>query len=116
MLKNYNFMLIILGAIPGAFLRWQLNSFLVSNLVGALVIGIIIGMKLSDSTNLILGFGFCGSLTTYSSWIMDFSNLLLNGAYLDALFSAISMICIGLVFTLIGHYIGKVFRYLMLIQ
>ena len=109
-------MLIILGAIPGGLLRWQLQNYFVANLIGALVIGIIVGMKFSDSTNLILGFGFCGSLTTYSSWIIDSVNLLFNGAYLEALYSAISMILIGLIFSLIGCYIGKGVRSLMLIQ
>ena len=116
MSKKYIFMLIFLGAIPGGLLRWQLQNYFVANLIGALFIGIIIGMKLSDATNLILGFGFCGSLTTYSSWIIESANLLFNGAYLEALFAIISMILVGLSFSLIGCYIGKGVRHLMLLQ
>ena len=116
MSKQYSLILILLGSIPGAFLRWQLQNYFVANLIGALVIGIIVGMKFSDSTNLILGFGFCGSLTTYSSWMIDAVNLLFNGAYLEVLSSAILMLLIGLTFALIGCYIGKGVRYLMPIQ
>ena len=116
MFRNYNFILILIGAIPGAVLRWQLQNYILANLIGALVIGIIIGMKLSASTNLILGFGFCGSLTTYSSWLINSAYLLFNGDYLEALFSTVSMILIGLTFSFIGYNIGKGAKHLMLIQ
>ena len=114
--KTYNLILIFIGAIPGGLLRWQLQDYFVANLIGALVIGIVMGMKLSDSNNLMLGFGFCGSLTTYSSWIIHSINLLFNGSYLEAFSSIISLLLIGLTFVFMGFAIGNLIRKIMLIQ
>ena len=115
-LKNYNLILIFLGAIPGSLIRWQLQDYFVANLIGAFVIGMVMGMKLSESNNLMLGFGFCGSLTTYSTWIIHSINLLFNGSYLEALSSIVSLLLIGLTFACMGFFIGNLIRKIMLIQ
>ena len=59
-----------LGAVPGALLRWLLQADPLANLVGCLVLGLVSG---SDPARprvmLMVGIGFCGSLTTFSGWI-----------------------------------------------
>jgi len=82
-------LLVGLGAIPGALLRWQsavqlgpwlgdsAGADLLVNVVGSFVLGYLAG-PIPRRTGLVLlvGIGFCGSLTTFSSWILDVVKLL----------------------------------------
>jgi len=85
-------LLVGLGAIPGALLRWQsavqlgpwlggsAGADLLVNVVGSFVLGFLAG-PIPRRTGLVLlvGIGFCGSLTTFSSWILDVVKLLEAG-------------------------------------
>ncbi|MCP9774205.1 CrcB family protein [Cyanobium sp. WAJ14-Wanaka] len=70
--------LVSCGAIPGALLRWQLvlilgssAGTLAANLFGCAVIGALIALPTTrQRLFLAAGVGFCGSLTTFSSWIL----------------------------------------------
>jgi len=61
---------VALGAIPGALLRWWLANTLVANSLGCFVVGAA-GLLDAPSPRrrLLVGVGFAGSLTTFSSWI-----------------------------------------------
>ena len=80
------------GAVPGAWLRWQSGvhlgpvlggsavSDLLVNLIGSLLLGFLAGpMPRRPSLLLLLGIGFCGCLTTFSSWMLDVVKLLEAG-------------------------------------
>ena len=69
-------LLVALGAVPGALLRWQLalhlaDQNLVANTLGSSLLGFVAGMPAAPRRQLLLGVGFCGSLTTFSSWMLD---------------------------------------------
>ena len=69
-------LLVALGAVPGALLRWQLalhlaDQNLVANTMGAALLGFLAGLPAAPRRQLLLGIGFCGSLTTFSSWMLD---------------------------------------------
>ena len=81
--------LVALGAVPGALLRWQssvqLGPFLggnagadlLVNLVGSFILGFLAGpIPRRTSLLLLVGIGFCGSLTTFSSWMLDVAKLI----------------------------------------
>ena len=81
--------LVAAGAVPGALLRWQSDqqlgphlggsgvANLLVNLLGAFVLGVLAGpIPRRTSLVLLLGIGFCGSLTTFSSWMLDVARLL----------------------------------------
>lgn len=87
---------ISVGAALGALLRWQLgirlNSLfptippgtLVANLVGAYVIGVAIAFfasfsALSPEWRLLIITGFCGGLTTFSTFAAELTILLQQG-------------------------------------
>ncbi|MFN9629077.1 MAG: fluoride efflux transporter FluC [Cyanobacteriota bacterium] len=63
---------VALGAIPGALLRWSLANTLLANTLGCFVVGAS-GLLTSPSPRrrLLVGIGFAGSLTTFSTWILS---------------------------------------------
>ncbi|MFM7266576.1 MAG: CrcB family protein [Cyanobium sp.] len=68
--------LVAAGAIPGALLRWWLPDLLLANLLGCLLLGLLVGAA-GGRPRLLLwgGIGFCGSLTSFSSWILALAAL-----------------------------------------
>ena len=77
-------LLVALGAVPGALLRWQLSLHLtdqnlLANVLGAACLGFLGGLPAAPRRQLLVGVGFCGSLTTFSSWMLDAVRLLASG-------------------------------------
>lgn len=111
---------ICVGASSGALLRWwlgiQLNSLfpdippgtLLSNLIGGYIIGIAIAFfasappSLSPEWRLLIITGFCGALTTFSTFSAEITTLLQQGRILLT-FGAIAVHVTGsLTMTLLG--------------
>ena len=66
---------VALGALPGALLRWQValhlqDQNLLVNTLGASLLGLLAGLPFAPRRQLLLGIGFCGSVTTFSSWML----------------------------------------------
>ena len=83
-------LLVATGAIPGALVRWQLADIvqdhnLLVNIAGAGLLGLLMGLPFAPRRQLLLGVGFCGSVTTFSSWMLDVVELLSSGAYVEAI-------------------------------
>ncbi|QEY32516.1 CrcB family protein [Synechococcus sp. RSCCF101] len=78
-------LLVALGAVPGALLRWQVGNDLIVNTLGSLLLGLLAGLPLRPRRQLLLGVGFCGSVTTFSGWMVECLDLLLAGRAGDAL-------------------------------
>jgi CrcB protein len=102
-------LLVALGAIPGALLRWQstvqlgpwlggsAGADLLVNVLGSLVLGFLAGpIPMRTGLVLLLGIGFCGSLTTFSSWILDVVKLLEGGQPLAATLLVLLSLGMGL--------------------
>jgi len=74
-------LLVGLGAVPGALLRWLLQTDPLANLLGCLVIGVVSGSEPPrPRAMLLVGIGFCGSLTTFSGWILALEKALARGS------------------------------------
>lgn len=75
---------VAVGAIPGALLRWWLANLLVANTLGCLVVGAS-GLLETPSTRrrLLVGMGFAGSLTSFSSWVFALLSDLQRGQWAD---------------------------------
>lgn len=109
--------LVGIGAVPGALIRWQAaglyfggaNNVCV-NVIGAFVLGLIVGRKLQARWQLLLGTGFCGSLTTFSSWMVDCVTLMGTGRWPQALGLIGITLGLGLGFGAVGLMLGRWLR------
>ena len=82
--------LVALGAVPGAVLRWQVAAHLhdndvIVNVLGAFILGLLVGLPIRPKRQLLIGIGFCGSLTTFSSWMVHCVTFISQGDWLAAL-------------------------------
>jgi CrcB protein len=114
-------LLVALGAMPGALLRWQstvqlgpwlggsAGADLLVNVVGSFVLGFLAG-PIPRRTGLVLlvGIGFCGSLTTFSSWVLDVVRLLEGGRPLAAVGLLLASLVLGLMAARLGLGLSRV--------
>ena len=92
-MKGIEFVLLAVGALAGAFLRYKIASspilfgvlplnVLIINVVGSFILGIFsilsVGLNLDTKYSILLAVGFCGSFTTMSSFALESINLLDN--------------------------------------
>ena len=105
-------LLVGLGAVPGALLRWQVSihwadRHLLVNVVGAALLGLLAGLSAAPRRQLLVGIGFCGSLTTFSSWMLDVMRLLSAGQFVEAFCLIGLTLGLGLGAAALGLWIGQ---------
>jgi len=103
--------LVVAGAL-GAPCRYLLDGFVqartegafpwgtfVINVTGSLALGLITGAALyhafPSTPKIILGTGFCGAYTTFSTWTFESVRLLEEGALREALINAALSLIVG---------------------
>jgi len=118
---------IAVGAALGALLRWQLglklNSLfpalppgtVVANMVGAYVVGLAIAYfaqtpNIAPEWRLLIITGFCGGLTTFSTFSAEVVSLLETGRLLMAMGSVALHVCGSLLMTFAGLATWQLFR------
>ena len=105
-------LLVGVGAVPGALLRWQFGVVLhdrdvVVNVLGSLILGLLLGLPYRPRIQLLVGIGFCGSLTTFSSWMVNSVDLIHSGQHLAALGLIGMTMGLGLGGAALGFWIGR---------
>jgi len=95
-MKGLEFVFLAVGSMLGAFLRYKITespllfntlpmNVLIVNVIGAFILGAFVVLSqqwnLDGRYSLFAAVGFCGSLTTMSSFALDSSNLLENSHY-----------------------------------
>ncbi len=95
-MKGLEFIFLAAGSVFGAFLRYKITespllfntlplNVLIVNVIGAFILGIFVILSeqwnLDGRYSLLTAVGFCGSLTTMSSFALDSSNLIDNQHY-----------------------------------
>ncbi|MEU9762624.1 fluoride efflux transporter CrcB [Streptomyces sp. NPDC047985] len=108
-----NWLLVVAGAMIGAPLRYLTDRAVQSrhdsvfpwgtftvNIAGCLVLGVVTGAAAagaaSSETQLLLGTGLCGALTTYSTFSYETLRLVENGARFYAAVNVLGSMAVGL--------------------
>jgi len=108
---------ISVGAALGALARWGLSLWLgigvmpwgtlAANLIGGYLVGVVVASlallpDISPVWRLALVTGFLGGLTTFSSFSMEVTTMLVEGQLGTALFTAATHLCGSLALTWLG--------------
>lgn len=88
---------------PGAF---PLGTFVV-NLSGGCALGVLTGLGLSSRPMLVLGTGFMGGYTTFSTWMVEDQRLGEDGEWTLVWLYLFGSMAAGLVVTGLGWLIGS---------
>ena len=104
--KN-TFLLISLGSVSGALLRWQIDEIFILNIIGCFLFGFFNSLSIQKKHKVTLVVGLCGSMTTFSGWSFHLYNLLTLGLYKLFLVHSISIVLIGISAVGLGHILAK---------
>jgi fluoride exporter len=109
-------LLVILGAAVGAPLRYTVDRVVQArldsvfpwgtfavNVAGSLVLGVLVGGTASEGVVTLLGPGFCGALTTYSTFGYETFRLAEDRARLYAVLNVVASVGAGLGAAFLGY-------------
>lgn len=112
-------LLVILGAMVGAPARYLTDRFVQSrhssrfpwgtftvNVAGSFVLGLVVAAALPSPWLALVGTGFCGALTTYSTFSFETVRLIEGRAALVASANVASSIVAGLIAAFAGAGLG----------
>ena len=112
-------LLVVLGAAVGAPLRYATDRLVQSrhdtgfpwgtftvNVVGSFVLGLVFGATTSPAVTALVGTGFCGALTTYSTFGYETVQLASGRGALLATFNAVGSVVAGLGAAGLGLAVG----------
>tara|TARA_Y100001968_G_C19325786_1_gene701633 strand:+ start:776 stop:1117 length:342 start_codon:yes stop_codon:yes gene_type:complete len=105
--KKNQFFLISTGAVPGALVRWQIDDIFLVNIIGCFLLGLINSLPVSRKCKLIFGFGFCGSLTSFTGWSLKLFQLLSRGLFKLFFLHSVLIVLIGFFAIFLGDLIAK---------
>ncbi len=110
---------VVLGAMVGAPLRYLTDRWFQArygsvlpwgtfsvNVVGSFVLGAVVGAQALGAPAALVGVGFCGALTTYSTFSYETVRLAEEGAYRHAASYVLGSIVVGLGAAFLGVALG----------
>jgi CrcB protein len=121
-MKGIELIHLVVGALAGAFLRYKIVSspmllgalplnVLFVNIIGSFILGIFSIVSafwnLDTKYSILVAVGFCGSLTTMSSFALETSNLLDNRLYYTATINVMANVLLSLGFLIGGRALAS---------
>ncbi len=113
-------LLVAAGAAIGAPTRFFADRFiqerrasvfpwgtLTVNGVASLALGLLVGAGVSGNAAALLGTGFCGALSTYSTFSYETHRLIQDRSYLVALLNVVGSLAVTLAAASLGYVIGS---------
>jgi CrcB protein len=115
--------LLAVGAVLGALLRYQITdspilfgalqvNVLIVNILGSFILGVFsvaaLALNFDAKYSLLVAVGFCGSLTTMSSFALETSNLLDNSRLYLAAVNVLANVGLSLGAVIGGRAIGTI--------
>ena len=114
-------LLVALGAAVGAAARWLVDRYVQSrhtsffpwgtfvvNVLGSLLLGILLGARSAPDLVLVLGAGFCGGFTTFSTFSFETVVLAGEGRAAVARGYVLASLAAGLGAAYLGWWLGSV--------
>jgi len=110
--------LLSIGGACGAIARFRIGalflkhepifpiSTFIINIVGSLLLGIFCGLGLSGNPYILLGDGFCGAFTTFSTFMVESVLLMQEGATKKSIAYIALSVLAGLLCFFAGYVIG----------
>ncbi len=110
-MKWIEFLFLGIGAILGAFVRYKIASspmifganisnVLLVNIIGSFILGIFsalsVSLNLDSKYSFLIAIGFCGSLTTMSSFALESTNMMENKQFLNLGINIISNVALSI--------------------
>jgi CrcB protein len=117
--KGIEFILLAVGAILGAYIRYKITSFplilgifgsnvLLVNIIGSFILGVfsilLVSWNLDQRYAFLVAIGFCGSLTTMSSFALENMVMIENKQILNMMIN--TMANVG--FSFLALYGGRI--------
>ncbi|APC41486.1 fluoride efflux transporter CrcB [Clostridium estertheticum] len=114
------YVLVAVGGAAGSLVRYSLGKFIsekskhsfpigtfIINITGALLLGIVSTIGVSSNIALLLGDGFLGAYTTFSTFMYEGFNLFKEKEKLNAFIYILCTLILGVVGYVIGSKIGR---------
>ena len=101
------YFIITFGAILGSFIRWQIDNIFWINIFGCFLLGFTNKLKIQNNFKLFFGFSLAGSLTTFSSWLLELFLCLEKNSYFTFFKEIVYFLVFGFSSLIIGSYFGS---------
>ena len=79
---------------------------MVINISGAVILGLLAGLALSDTEALLAGTAAVGSYTTFSTWMLETQRLAEERQHRKAVLNVVVSLVLGVAAAALGHWIG----------
>lgn len=114
-----SFFLVGLGGIFGGLCRFRLGKFIsqksklvfpigtfIINITGAMLLGILNSISVEKNLYLLMGDGFLGAFTTFSTFMYEGLNLIQQNKKMRAIIYIFSTLFLGILGYIIGYTLG----------